>query len=76
MIRLIGVRLSKLVSGGTQLDLFDNSATLSPLYQAMDRIRIKHGLYALQPASVLEQARSKTMMEYQQYKTRKKHYGK
>lgn len=76
MIRLIGVRLSKLVAGGTQLDLFDNSSALSPLYQAMDQIRIKHGLYALQPASVLEQPRSKTMLEYQQYKARKKHYGK
>lgn len=53
MIRLIGIRLSKLVSGGMQLNLFDNSALTAPLYMAMDRIRLKHGIASLKPASIL-----------------------
>jgi DNA polymerase-4 len=53
MIRLVGVRLSKLIRGGLQLHLFDNSATLAPLYQAMDRIRDRYGLQAIQRASAL-----------------------
>lgn len=47
LIRLIGVRLSKLVAGFTQIMLFDKSADLADLYQAMDKIRIKHGLKAV-----------------------------
>lgn len=52
MIRLIGIRLSKLAAGGMQLNLFDDSALTAPLYQAMDRIRLKYGLRSVQPASV------------------------
>ncbi len=47
LIRLIGVRMSKLVPGFSQINLFDNSADLAGLYQAMDRIRNKHGLKAV-----------------------------
>ena len=69
MIRLIGVRLSKLVAGGMQLNLFDNSAMMSPLYMAMDKIRIRYGLTSVQPASTITLKRSKQLIEYQQYKT-------
>ncbi len=55
MIRLIGVRLSKLASGGMQLNLFDNSSTTAPLYHAMDKVRLKYGLASLKPASILLQ---------------------
>lgn len=54
MIRLVGIKLSKLIQGGLQLHLFDNSARLAPLYQAMDRIRNRYGLGAIQPASALD----------------------
>lgn len=54
MIRLVGVKLSKLVAGGSQLNLFDQSARMAPLYQAMDRLRLKHGRSALVSASTLE----------------------
>jgi DNA polymerase-4 len=54
MIRLIGIRLSKLVAGGIQLNLFDNSSLTAPLYQAMDRIRRKYGLPSLHPACALK----------------------
>ncbi len=47
LIRLVGVRLSKLVPGYSQIQLFDNSARLAGLYQAMDTIRHKHGLKAV-----------------------------
>jgi DNA polymerase IV len=47
LIRLIGVRLSKLIPGFTQIELFDNSASLATLYQAMDKIRTKYGLKSI-----------------------------
>jgi len=56
-IRLIGIRLSKLITGGLQLNLFDNSAITGPLYQAMDRIRIKYGIGSVKPATVLHLGR-------------------
>lgn len=43
LIRLIGVRLSKLVQGYSQINLFDNSSKLAALYQAMDKVKHKHG---------------------------------
>jgi len=42
-IRLIGVRLSGLVHGHYQISLFDDTEEMVKLYQAMDRIRAKHG---------------------------------
>jgi DNA polymerase IV len=47
LIRLIGIRLGKLVPGYSQIRLFDNSERLAGLYQAMDKIRHKHGLKAV-----------------------------
>ena len=47
LIRLIGVRFSKLARGYNQLNVFDDSATLYPLYTAMDRIRNKYGNHAV-----------------------------
>ncbi|MBA4852524.1 DNA polymerase IV [Emticicia sp. BO119] len=43
LIRLIGVRLSKLVQGYSQINLFDNSSRLASLHQAMDKVKLKHG---------------------------------
>jgi DNA polymerase-4 len=43
LIRLIGVRLSHLVQGTQQLDLFEDRAEMVQLYQAMDRIRNRWG---------------------------------
>jgi DNA polymerase IV len=43
LIRLIGVRFSKLVPGSPQLNMFEESTQLVNLYQAMDRIRMKYG---------------------------------
>jgi len=52
-IRLIGVRLSKLVRGVEQLKLFDQSARLAPMYQAMDYLRQKYGSQAVGRAAGL-----------------------
>jgi DNA polymerase-4 len=43
LIRLIGVRLSKLVPGSPQLNMFEESTELVNLYQALDKIRMKYG---------------------------------
>ena len=51
LIRLIGIRFSHLVSGSQQLDLFDEKPQLADLYQAMDRLRIRYGNYAVQRAA-------------------------
>lgn len=43
LVRLIGVRMSGLVSGRYQMNLFTDNEETIRLYQAMDRIREKHG---------------------------------
>lgn len=43
LIRLVGVRLSKLVQGYSQIRLFDDSSKLAPLYTAMDVLKQKYG---------------------------------
>ena len=47
MIRLIGVRLSELVSGAPQLALFDDNIELTNLYAAMDKIKKRFGEHAI-----------------------------
>ena len=43
LIRLIGIRLSHLVSGNYQMSLFENNTKYTELYQAMDKIRNRFG---------------------------------
>jgi DNA polymerase-4 len=50
-LRLIGVRLSDLVHGHHQIDLFEDSHEMVRLYQAMDRIRNKYGQHKLYRAT-------------------------
>jgi DNA polymerase IV len=50
MIRLVGVKLSGLVMGNYQINVFDN-VTIINLYQAMDRIKNRFGKYAVRRAS-------------------------
>jgi DNA polymerase-4 len=47
MIRLVGVRLSELVSGMPQLNLFDDNIELTQLYAAMDKIKRRFGENAI-----------------------------
>lgn len=43
LIRLIGVKLSDLVGGSTQLNIFEDTPEMTALYQAMDRMRLRFG---------------------------------
>lgn len=43
LVRLVGVRFSHLVSGGYQINLFDDTEERVNLYQALDRMRNKYG---------------------------------
>lgn len=43
LIRLIGVRFSRLIPGSPQLNMFEDSTDLISLYQALDRVRRKYG---------------------------------
>jgi DNA polymerase IV len=47
LIRLIGVRLSGLVGGQQQINLFDDTPEMINLYQAMDRMRLRYGKSAI-----------------------------
>ncbi len=47
LVRLVGLRLSSLVSGSPQLDLFDQDKKDERLLQAMDRIRKRFGAGAV-----------------------------
>ncbi|NMM48118.1 DNA polymerase IV [Marinigracilibium pacificum] len=54
LIRLIGVRFSELVHGNYQISLFDDTEETIRLYEAMDKIKHKHGSLKLMRASSLD----------------------
>ncbi|OIQ37896.1 MAG: DNA polymerase IV [Bacteroidetes bacterium MedPE-SWsnd-G1] len=43
LVRLIGVKFSHLVSGGHQINLFEDNDKIMSLYQAMDKMRERYG---------------------------------
>lgn len=53
MIRLVGVRLSGLVHGNHQINLFDDTAETINLYEAIDHIKHKHGSEKLVRATTM-----------------------
>jgi DNA polymerase IV len=57
LIRLIGVRFSRLIPGNPQLNMFEDSVELVSLYQAMDRVRRKYGVQAVRRAVALKVAK-------------------
>ena len=54
LIRLVGVRLSGLVNGNHQISLFDDTEESISLYEAIDRIKHKHGSEKLMRAVTLD----------------------
>jgi DNA polymerase-4 len=50
LIRLVGVRLSHLVGGGQQINLFEDNEEMIKLYQAMDKMRNRYGQDAVKRA--------------------------
>lgn len=53
LVRLIGVRFSHLVSGGYQINLFDDGEERIRLYEALDHLRIRYGDRAVVTAAGL-----------------------
>jgi DNA polymerase-4 len=51
LVRLIGVKFSHLVSGGHQINLFEDNDKILNLYQAMDKMRERYGDRAVVRAS-------------------------
>ena len=50
LIRLVGVKLSGLVGGTHQINMFEDTPEMLNLYSAMDRMKKKYGKYAVQRA--------------------------
>jgi DNA polymerase-4 len=53
LIRLVGVRLSNLVTGFEQIDLYSQSEEHYSLYQALDKIRHRFGSKSISIASTM-----------------------
>lgn len=56
-LRLVGVRLSKLVRGSYQINLFEDTQEMMSLYQAMDRIKNRFGANAVMRGSGIFQSK-------------------
>ncbi|RLD86568.1 MAG: DNA polymerase IV [Bacteroidetes bacterium] len=53
LVRLVGVRYSGLISGNYQMNLFEDTAEMIGLYQAMDNIRNRFGSSAIKTVSTM-----------------------
>ena len=51
LIRLVGVKVSDIVSGNYQINLFDDTQQMLELYNAMDHVRDKYGEGSIMRAS-------------------------
>ncbi|MEP3836761.1 MAG: DNA polymerase IV [Algibacter sp.] len=51
LIRLVGVKISNLVSGNYQINLFDDTEEMLNLYNALDAIRSRYGALSIQKAA-------------------------
>ncbi len=67
LIRLVGVRLSSLVHGNHQISLFDDTEESINLYEAIDRMKHKHGVDKLIRATTLGVS-SRVRMEMNAFK--------
>jgi DNA polymerase-4 len=56
-IRLIGIRLSNLVQGSQQIDLFNDTSEMINLYQALDNMKKKYGKNVIQRAGGMKSRR-------------------
>ncbi|UII27455.1 DNA polymerase IV [Fulvivirga maritima] len=65
LVRLIGVKFSHLVNGTYQINLFEDSLEMISLYQAMDKIRDKHGDRTVIRAAGIE---AKTISRFNPFK--------
>lgn len=68
LIRLVGVRLSGLVHGNHQINLFDDTAETINLYEALDHIKNKHGVEKIVRATTLNVSQ-RVRMEMNMFKS-------
>lgn len=59
LLRLVGIKLSHLVSGNEQIALYGPSEKMYNLYQSMDKMRNRYGADAIRLATVLAQKSKK-----------------
>jgi len=70
LIRLVGVRLSGLVRGVQQLNLFEDTSEMVHLYLALDKLRRRYGSDAVKRASGIQlRDLEERIMESQQQKS-------
>jgi DNA polymerase-4 len=67
LIRLVGVRLSGLVHGNYQINLFDETAEHINLYQSIDHIKHKYGVEKLMRANTID-VNKRVRMELNMFK--------
>lgn len=67
LIRLVGVRLSNFVHGNHQISLFDDTAESINLYEAIDRMKHKHGVEKVIRATTLN-VNKRVRMEMNMFK--------
>ncbi|RAV99546.1 DNA polymerase IV [Pseudochryseolinea flava] len=67
LIRLVGVRLSGLVYGNQQISLFDDTASSINLYEAIDKIKHRHGVEKIVRATTLD-VNKRVRMELNMFK--------
>lgn len=68
LLRLVGVKLSHLVSGNEQISLYGPSEKIYNLYQSMDRMRNRYGADAIRLATVLRSKEEEQKTGHQKYK--------
>jgi len=72
MLRLIGVKLSHLVSGFEQIGLYHTSEEEYDLYQAMDKVRKHYGVESVVKASIIAKPARDEQNKVIKYNPRKK----
>jgi len=76
LLRLIGVRLSHLVSGFEQIGLYHTSEEEYDLYQAMDKVRDHYGIESVVKACIVKRPERDENGKIIKYNPRKKHLEK
>lgn len=69
LLRLIGVKVSGLVSGWQQLNMFEDTPEMTSLYQAMDHIRIRFGEKLIKRAVGIRTADERKQIEDKEEQT-------
>lgn len=63
LLRLVGVKLSGLVGGWQQLNMFEDTPEMTSLYQAMDRIKTRFGEKSIKRAVGIKTAEERLQIE-------------